>query len=139
MKFVPVDPKDMPNFREGRRGRVSYPLLKSFLETNLPIAMLDRTGMQNSLQALMSSLGAYIRNHELPIKMVTRSGQIYLIRTDVGEDGNPVPFDGNMNRRNDDDAKPTYGLGSLQDMEPLPITSDVVQQRFQEERGKVSK
>lgn len=91
VKFNPVAPEDIPNLREGRRGRVSYPILKSFLETNMPIAQLDRTGMSQGLQSLNMCLGQYIRNHDLPIEMFTRRGEIYLARTDVDEEGNIIP------------------------------------------------
>jgi hypothetical protein len=95
VKFVPVDPDDVPNFRESRRGRVSYPILKSFLETGMVMAKLDRTGIQQSLQSLNSSLGAYIRNHNLPIKMFTRRGEIYLARTDINEETGEVDSSNN--------------------------------------------
>lgn len=85
VKFIPVKPEDIPNVRQSHRGRVSYPILKSFLETGYAITMLDRTGMQQSLQALNSSLNAYIRSHELPVKLFMRKGQIYLARLDVDE------------------------------------------------------
>jgi antitoxin component of RelBE/YafQ-DinJ toxin-antitoxin module len=90
VRFIPIAPEDVPNLREGRRGRVSYPILKSFLESNMPLAQLDRTGMAQGLQALSMTLNQYIRNHDLPIEMFTRSGEIYLARTDVDEDGNIV-------------------------------------------------
>jgi hypothetical protein len=115
--------------------------------------MLDRTGMQNSLQALTSSLGAYIRSHGLPIKMVTRSGQIYLIRTDLDDAGNPVPFGEIPGRTTEGSTQNVQGapyqlspsaigtktIGSLQNAEPLPINAEVVKQRFEAERGKVTK
>src|SRR3972149_4255919 len=89
VKFIEVDPSEIPNFRESHRGRVSYPILKSFLETGKQLVMLDRTGMQQSLQSLTSSLGAYIRSHNLPIKMFMRAGQIYLARTETDDSGVP--------------------------------------------------
>lgn len=90
VKFIPVDPEEVPNLREGRRGRVSYPILKAFLESNMPLARLDRTGMAQSLQALSMTLNQYVRTHDLPIQMFTRSGEIYLARTDVDDNGNIV-------------------------------------------------
>lgn len=100
VKFIPVAPEDVPNLREGRRGRVSYPILKAFLESDMPLAKLDRTGMSQSLQALSMTLNQYVRTHDLPIQMFTRSGEIYLARTDVDEDGNIVvrdaPKDGSL-------------------------------------------
>lgn len=122
MKFEPVAPEDIPNFRESHRGRVSYPIVKSFLETNIVVAKLDRTGMQNSMQSLSSCLTSYIRNHDLPIKLFTRQGQLYLMRTDLNEDGSPKIEE------------------EVEDTRPVtPINDEEVEQRFQEELGKVTK
>ena len=85
VQFIQVSPEDIDvlNFRESHRGRVSYPILKSFLETGMELAQLDRTGMQQSLQSLTSALGSYIRSHELPIKLFMRRGEIFFARTDI--------------------------------------------------------
>jgi hypothetical protein len=91
VKFLEVDPDEVPNVRDAHRGRVSYPILKGFLETGMAVAQLDRTGMQQSLMSLSSSLGAYIRGHELPIKLFMRKGEIYLARTDLDDDAKPDP------------------------------------------------
>lgn len=130
MRFIPVDPSEINNFRESHRGRVSYPLLKTFLETNMMVAQIDRTGMQQSLQSLSSCLTSYIRNHELPVKLFTRQGQIYLARLDMDDDGNVNP---NWKEERDREAL------ALEEGEPTPITSDEVEVRFQEEKDKVSK
>jgi hypothetical protein len=91
VKFVEIDPKDVKLVRQGRRGRVSYPILKMFLESGMAVGKLDRTGIQQSLMSLNSSLGAYIRNHGLPLEMWTSQGEIYLSRTDIGDNGKPNP------------------------------------------------
>jgi len=91
VKFVEIDPNDIQLVRHGRRGRVSYPILKMFLESGIAVGKLDRTGIQQSLMSLNSSLGAYIRNHGLPLEMWTSQGEIYLSRTDIGDDGKPDP------------------------------------------------
>ena len=90
MQFISVDPKDIPNIRDSHRGRVSYPILKSFLETNMSLAQLDRTGLQQSLMGLNSCLNSYIKSHDLPIKIFNRKGEIYLCRTDIDDDGNII-------------------------------------------------
>lgn len=132
VKFIDVNPDDVPNFREGRRGRVSYPILKSFMESGKHLAMLDRTGIQQSLQSLSSCLTAYIRNHELPIKMFTRGGQIYLMRLDFDEDGNLIE---GWNKE-----RATEGRGGLdRNMEAVPLDGDEVERRFKEEKGAVTK
>lgn len=132
VQFIDVDPKDVPNHREGRRGRVSYPILKSFLETNKYIVQLDRTGMQQSFQSLYSCLGNYIKSHDLPIKLFSRSGELYLMRTDIDEEGNPVDQLAH--------ERATEGrIGTERDMEPVPLDAGEVEKRFIEEVGNFGK
>jgi hypothetical protein len=90
VKFIEVDPDSVDglNVREAHRGRVSYPILKAFLETGMKVGQIDRTGIQQSLVSLSSSLGAYIRNHELPLKLFQRGGEIFLARLDIDNAGN---------------------------------------------------
>jgi hypothetical protein len=139
VKFIPVNPDDIPNFRESHRGRVSYPILKSFLETGEPLSQLDRTGMQQGVQSLNSCLNAYIKSHNLPIRLFNRGGQIYLARTDVGDDGlvdvkhndiNKIPRVQETVGKAPDDIDPT-------DV-PL-VTANEVQRRFAEEKDQVTK
>ena len=123
MKLVPVDPDAINNVREGRRGRVSYPILKMFLESGEDLSMLDRTGMQNSFQGLYSSLRAYISSHNLPIEIFSRQGEIYLAR--IHEDAA---------------AKGTEGHELDQaHLDPVPITSGEVEARAAIERGQTTK
>ena len=126
VKFEQIDPGEINNLRQGRRGRVSYPILKGFLETDYFLAKLDRTGVQQSMQALTSSLGAYIRSHEMPIKLFQRTGEIYLMRLDIDENGDPIE---DWLEKKDDDATGT----------PIPITAVEVEKRYDEEKGKTTK
>lgn len=126
VNFVPVDPEDVPNIREGRRGRVSYPILKSFMETGMVVAMLDRTGIQQSHQSLYSSLNNYIRSHDMPIKIFSRGGNIYLMRLDLDDEGNAIDWD-----TGDDDEE------IWQDAKP--IDAGEVQRRYEEERDATTK
>ena len=121
MKFIAVDPRTVPDSFIGHRGRVSYPILKSFLETNLVCAKMERTGMQQTLLGLTSALGAYIRGHGLPIKLFTREGEIYLLRLDLNADGS---------------KKEDYEVTSSDDQ---PIDRHSVLMNFIEEQGKVTK
>lgn len=89
--FTPVKPEELPNFREAHRGRVSFPILKSFMESGHPIAKLNRAGMGRSAGGLKALLQWYARGHKLPIKFVTRQGELYLIRKDFDEEGKPIP------------------------------------------------
>ncbi len=126
VKFERIDPTEIDNLRQGRRGRVSYPILKGFLETDFFLAKLDRTGVQQSMQSLTSSLGAYIRSHELPIKLFQRGGEIYLMRLDIDENGDPIE---NWLEKKEEDATGT----------PVPITSVEVDKRYKEEKDKTTK
>jgi hypothetical protein len=133
MKFDPVKPEDVPNMRESHRGRVSYPILKSFMEENLPMARLDRTGMQQSLMALNSSLGAYIRSHGLPVKLFQRKGELYLMRLDIMYDheDNVVP---------NPDYIPNQPAGDGPSSTPgAAVTDDEIKRRFDAEKGQVTK
>jgi hypothetical protein len=96
------------------------------METGMVMAMLDRTGIQQSLMGLSSSLNAYIRNHDMPVKLFQRKGEIYLLRLDLNEDGSENP-----NWKED--------LKEYKEQNATPITPEEVQIRFQEEKGQVTK
>lgn len=126
VKFIEVDPNEVDNIRRGRRGRVSYPILKGFLETGLFIAKLDTTGMQQSQQSLYSSLGAYIRNHSMPIKIFSRVGDLHLMRLDIDKEGNKI-----------EDWQEKDIMANIDDA--TPINASEVKKRFKEEKGKTTK
>lgn len=138
MKLVAVNPEDVPNLRDSHRGRVSYPLLKSFLESGLVCCMVDRTGIQQSLAGLTSCLGSYIRGHQLPVKMFTRGGQIYLLRLDLNEDGTP----NEDYKTQDNPLKPSPRASEdLQEQyEAIEVVdAKSIGEHFKEERGKATK
>jgi len=91
VKLIPVDLKDLEITREGRRGRVSYPLIKQFLESGHLAALVDRTGVQQTSLGLMSALRSYAKNHNIPVSIFMRRGEIYLVRLDLNEDGTENP------------------------------------------------
>lgn len=130
VQFLEVAPEEVPNFRESHRGRVSYPILKGFLETNMKLAKLDRTGLQQSHQSLYSSLTAYIRNHNLPVKLFSRGGDIYLMRLDLDENGEFVE---------DWDKKANKEQEALEATTAAPISAEEVAARFEEEKGQTTK
>ena len=105
---------------------MSYPILKGFLETGHFIAKLDTTGMQQSQQSLYSSLGSYIRNHKMPIKIFSRAGDLHMMRLDIDPDGKKIE---------------DWQTKDLQEQigDAKPINSDEVEQRFKEEKGKTTK
>jgi hypothetical protein len=134
VKFIDVDPEEVPNLREARRGRVSYPILKSFMETGKTLVILDRTGIQQSMMSLTSSLGAYIRNHNLPIKIFQRGGQLYLMRTDTNETGDAEAI--NLDRY----QPPPEEEAHLNDDGDIPfVDAKEVAGRFKTERPKTTK
>ncbi|MCK9570572.1 hypothetical protein M0R72_16610 [Candidatus Pacearchaeota archaeon] len=91
VKFIQVSPDDIPNFREPRKGRVSYPILKAFLDSGMVLARMDREGIQRSVTGLSAGLTAYIKSHDLPVKLFVRDGEIHLLRLDLNDDGTPNP------------------------------------------------
>jgi hypothetical protein len=138
VNFIDVDPDLIPNMRTPHRGRVSYPILKTFLETGKVVAQLDRTGIQQSFQSLYSSVSAYIRNHELPINLFSREGEIYLARTDLDENGNVKPTTLDAVAQ-DKRAKIGIAPKELLEDETIPDIDDEVEERYQEEKGQVTK
>ncbi len=126
VKFNPVSPEDIENLRAPHRGRISYPILKGFLETDLFLATLDRTGMQQSTQSLYSSLGAYIRSHNMPIRLFQRQGNMYLMRLDIDENGDEI-IDWERARDVDTEYKAT------------PINAEEVAKRYEEEKDQTTK
>lgn len=127
MKFIDVDPDELLESTAGHRGRVSYPLLKSFLETGKYVVKLDRTGMQQNAQGLRQSLQMYIRNHDMPIKIFSLRGELYLMRLDIDRDGNAIE-----NWR-------AQEMSEEARMEPRPIDSVEVANRFAIEKDKAGK
>ena len=132
VKFVDIDPKDIDTTRMGRRGRVSYPILKAFLERNSKVSKLDLTGFDKNATYLRSVLGAYITSHKLPIRVFSAGGDIHLMRLDLDNDGNPISWD--------PDAEVTDGAAGLEaDLAPTPITAAEVKSRSKVEKGKTDK
>jgi hypothetical protein len=139
VKLVEVDPADIPTERLGRRGRVSYPLLKSFLESNVRCAKLDATGLDKNINYLRSVLYSYTRSHKLPIKIFSAGGDLHLLRLDMDSSGNIIP-DWVPEAGSDERERPTEGnKGLMRDMEAMPITAIEVQRRFVQEKEKTTK
>ncbi len=113
VKFEPVDvdefESEIASAKKGHRGRVSYPILKMFLESGHYMAKLDRTGMQQSLRGLYSCLRSYIENHKMPIQLRQRSGEVYLQRTDIDKNGNPIDKEEQERARDEEAAAITPG------------------------------
>ncbi len=126
VKFIPVDPDDIVKTKQGHRGRVSYPILKGFLESGHYIAKIDRTGMQQSLQTLYTILRQYARNHSMPIKVFSHQGSLCLMRLDIDEKGNEIP---------DWEQKEL-----MQEIEKAPkMDASTVSKNFEKEKDQVTK
>jgi hypothetical protein len=133
VKFVAVDPADIPTERLGRRGRVSYPLIKSFMEMNIKVAKLDPEGLNKNQAYLRSVLGAYIKSHSLPIKIFAAGGDLHLMRLDLNNDNTPIPdYQPEM-------ATTEGASGHQANMEAQPITAATVAERAAEERPRTTK
>lgn len=93
-----VRPEDVPNMRDGRRGRGSFAIMKEFMETINPetgnpvtVVVLDHVALGKISQTLSTTLTMYSKAHDLPVKVMQRNGNVYLIRKDLLEDGTPDP------------------------------------------------
>ena len=89
VNLVPVDPSTLgTSKRDGRRGRVSYPIIKMFMELNKIACAIDPASTDKNPQYLRSVLTAYVASHKLPIKIFSSNGILHLMRIDTDEDGN---------------------------------------------------
>lgn len=88
--FTPVDPNEVPNNFQGRRGRWAYPFLKAFLESGHAVVKIERNHPMiggRSTMNITTGLKNYITKHELPVHIFQRDGEPYLSRTDMNDDG----------------------------------------------------
>jgi hypothetical protein len=135
VSFTQVDPADLDTSRLGRRGRVSYPILKSFMEANIKLAKLDMTGFEGKNPAyLRSVLTSYINSHNLPIKLFSAQGDLHLMRLDLNNDGTPNPDWETENMKTTEGAK-----GHERDLTPMPINAEEVEKRGQTEMAQKHK
>ncbi len=131
VKFIDIDPKDIDTARMGRRGRVSYPILKAFMERQKKVCKLDLTGLAKNPSYLRSVLGSYITTHQMPIKIFSANGELHLMRLDLDNDDNPVEWTPEM--------AATEGGGAEVDAESTPLDSSVVAKNFKKEKGQTTK
>lgn len=136
VSFTAVNPADIPTEREGRRGRVSYPLLKSFLEQNIKCAKMNLDGLQKNPAYLRSVLFSYIRSHQLPIKIFQSGGGMYLMRLDLNNDGTAI--EGWKPQTEEEVASEGAG-GMMRNLPPQPITAAEVAARSHTEKGQTTK
>lgn len=132
VKLIPVDPKEISTERLGRRGRVSYPILKQFLELKTKLVKIDLTGLDKEPTYLRSVLTAYVKSHKLPVKIFSADGEMYLMRLDLDNDGEEI--------KDWEEIQTTEGAaGHMRDTKPVPITSVEVKKRFKKEGKRTTK
>jgi hypothetical protein len=86
MPLIPMSPEEVSGFSS--QGQVSYDICKEFLAAGIVIAKVDPNDFPGHRPtAISSSLNAYIRRHELPMKNTYRKGDVILFRTDRDENG----------------------------------------------------
>lgn len=124
VKFEAVAPEDVPNHTSGRRGRVSYPILKQFLESDMPVASLDKTGVDRPINLLYTTLSAYAKNHNMPVKLFTRNGVLFFVRKDMDENGNRIENWQELDRAATDDEPKMEA--------PTDLSAEEVDKRFSE-------
>lgn len=131
VKLVEVNVADIPTERLGRRGRVSYPLIKSFMESNMRCAKLDLTGFAKNPAYLRSVLASYITTHKMPIKLFAAGGDLHMLRLDLDAKGQPNGWT--------PEERATEGGGSHRDEAPIELTTVEIERRFNEEQNKTTK
>ncbi len=135
VKLVPVDPSEISTERLGRRGRVSYPIVKQFLEMKIKICRADLDGLQTKPNYLRSMLHSYISNHNLPIKVFSAAGVLYLMRLDIDDDGKDIPDWEELGK----DQTTEGAAGALRDVKAAPVDPKEVAKRFKKEKDKTTK
>lgn len=75
----------MSHDASNRRGRVSYPILKGFLESGMDVAKLNREGLNHPAMHYHTLLKMYIESHNMPVVLRLINGELYLIRKEYAE------------------------------------------------------
>jgi len=95
VEMTPLSDEELEKLLEGgrgmRRGRVSYPIFKMFMEGSANAVKLDIQAKNAYYRAQV--LRQYAKEHKLPVKIITRSKEIFLVKSEVvpeEELGEPV-------------------------------------------------
>lgn len=83
MRFVPVTRDELPV--SGRPTSRSASLFKEFLESDTEIMEieLDPEAGDKTPESVRSSLDNYVTRHDLPIKVFTRAGRLFIEQSDT--------------------------------------------------------
>lgn len=90
IKMIDVDPNELDMVREGRKGRMCYPIVKTFLDSGKVLVKLDISETGKTFNSLYTSLNGYCNNHDVPVKVFSKNQEIYLMRLDRDKDGNEI-------------------------------------------------
>lgn len=134
----PVDPRTISNRGPGHRGRVSYPLLKEFMESDALVSQVDMEGMQQTMISLRATLSYHIRSKDLPVTVFQRDNILHLARVDkeMLEDGTIVDV---PNWRDIRDASKGAESGEHAQDEPEPLDMEELNRKYEEERNAITK
>jgi len=136
VKFIDLDPANIDTSRIGSRGRVSYPIIKGFMERNVKLSQLDLEGLDKNPTYLRSVLTSYINSHNMPIRIFAANGELHLMRLDLNNDGTPNPnWQQELQRSRSTEGAP----GFERDVEIVPLDANEVQRRYEQEKGRTTK
>jgi len=76
-----------PDLVKPGKGRISYPLLKEFLDSGMGAAKVDHEDVETNVGNLYVTLSLYIKAHSLPVRVTMRKQELYLGRTDADDKG----------------------------------------------------
>ena len=77
MQFTAVTRDSIPQTRT-REGKVSTALITGFLESGLELVQVDTSDQDKKMESIRSTVSNYVKRHELPVKVFTAGGNLYL-------------------------------------------------------------
>lgn len=84
MQFTPVNREDIPTTRK-REGKVSTALITAFLDAGVELVQVDTSDSDKKMESVRSTIANYVKRHELPVKVFTAGGGLYLERSDEAQ------------------------------------------------------
>ena len=76
----------LPRTAKGKRSTISEPLMREFLRNGSKYAKVLHENLQKEPKLLYQHLKAYLKTKPgLPVKVVMRNKEVYLVRTDINE------------------------------------------------------
>lgn len=71
-----------------RAGGVSAGMVKDFLESGNDIVAVEPEDGDKSIASIRSTLGNFVKRHDVPVKVFTRGGSLYLEKVAPGSTDN---------------------------------------------------